>query len=394
MHIAIAIDSFKGSLSSLEAASAVAEGVRAASPDAQITVCPLADGGEGTLDALLSATNGIRETLTVQGPLGSPVSASYGILPQTNTAVIEMAEAAGLTLLDKHARDPMKTTTFGVGELIRHAIEAHACRRFVVGLGGSATNDGGVGMLQALGYAFLDADGRPIPTGAKGLASLARIDLSGAHPALAECVFTLACDVNNPLCGARGCSAIFAPQKGATAEQILIMDACLADYARQTHAILGVDHANQAGAGAAGGLGFAFLSYLRAEMRAGIDVVIEATDLESVIQGADLVITGEGRLDGQTGMGKAPVGVARVAKRHKTPVLALAGSVTADAVDCNRAGIDAYFPILPAPCSLDEAMSPVQAKTNLKRTAEQAMRLIGCFLPVIKEHQDEKGESE
>ena len=381
MHVVVAIDSFKGSLSSMEAASAVAEGVLAAAPHARLTLCPLADGGEGTLDALLSATNGIRETLTVQGPLGTPVDACYGYLPETRTAVIEMAQAAGLTLLGEQERDPMRTTTFGVGELIRHAIEAHSCRRFLVGLGGSATNDGGVGMLTALGYAFLDADSTPIPPGAKGLEVLARIDPLGAHPALRDCNFILACDVTNPLCGERGCSAVFAPQKGATPEQIPLMDAWLADYAKQTHALLGVNRSNQAGAGAAGGLGFAFLSYLHAEMRAGIDVVIEATRLEEHVRTADLVITGEGRLDGQTGMGKAPVGIARVAKAHGKPVLALAGSLTPDASACTRLGIDAFFPILPTPCSLSDAMEPSNAAANLKRTAEQALRLMACPLP-------------
>ena len=381
MHVVVAIDSFKGSLSSVEAARAVAKGVTAAMPNASVQICPLADGGEGTLDALLSATDGIRETVSVRGPLGTPVDACYGYLPETRTAVIEMAQAAGLTLLQESERDPMRTTTFGVGELILHAIEAHDCRRFLVGLGGSATNDGGVGMLTALGYSFLDANGAPIPPGAAGLEVLARIDPSGALPTLKDCQFTLACDVTNVLCGKNGCSAVFAPQKGATSEQIPLMDAWLADYAKQTHALLGVNHSNQAGAGAAGGLGFAFLAFLRAEMRAGIETVIEVTNLEQELQRADLVITGEGRLDGQTGMGKAPVGIAKAAKKHGKTVIALAGSVTNDACVCNALGIDAFFPILPAPCSLCDAMEPQKAAENLKRTAEQVLRLIDRFLP-------------
>lgn len=238
MRVVIAMDSFKGSLSSVEAASAVSEGVKAAMPDASVKICPLADGGEGTLDALLSTGEGLREKIEVCGPLGTPVLASYGYFPRTQTAVIEMAEAAGLTLVPADLRNPMHTTTFGVGELILHAIEAHQCRRFIVGLGGSSTNDGGVGMLTALGYAFLDADGAPIPPGAKGLELLARIDPSGAHPALRECRFTLACDVTNPLCGERGCSAVFAPQKGATPSQISYMDAALSRYALFTQACL------------------------------------------------------------------------------------------------------------------------------------------------------------
>ena len=374
MKITVAIDSFKGSLSTLEAGEAVAEGILRTDPSARLAVCPIADGGEGTAEAITAANGGRFCTVTVSDPLSRPIRASYGIIEARKTAVIEMAAAAGLPLLREEERDPMLTTTYGVGEMIADAI-GKGCRRFIVGIGGSATNDGGVGMLQALGFAFLDAEGREIPRGTRGLESLASIDCSRANPALGECSFLVACDVDNPLCGARGCSAVYAPQKGADAHTVEVSDHLLARYARLTQAVLPNADPEYPGAGAAGGMGFALLSYLGATLQSGIELVMNETGLEREIADADLVITGEGRLDAQSCMGKAPVGVARLAKRHGKPVIALAGCVTEGARACNEHGIDAYFAILQAPCTLAEAMEGERARQNLTNTAEQAFRL-------------------
>ena len=375
MKITVALDSFKGSLSSLMAGDAVKAGCLLADPAAKVSVCPIADGGEGTAQALALGMGGEMISVSVTGPLGNPVTAEYGYIPETKTAVLEMASAAGITLVSPEQRNPLHTTTFGVGELILHAAKEKGCRQFVVGIGGSATNDGGVGMLSALGIAFLDKNGQPIAQGAEGLSSLDRIDIVGLAPEIADARFFVACDVTNPLCGEKGCSAVFGPQKGATPDTVRTMDADLSRYAALTQAVTGKDAQNAAGAGAAGGLGFAFLSYLNAELKSGISLVIEQTGLEEKIKDADLVITGEGRLDGQSVMGKVPVGIAAVAKKYKKPVLALSGCIAPDARLCNGYGIDAFFPILPAPCTLEDAMEPNNAYQNLKNTAEQALRL-------------------
>ena len=354
MKVVIAIDSFKGSLSSREAGEAAARGVKNAAPDASVCVFTLADGGEGTADAILAATGGRKINLTVTGPLGTPISADYA-LTSDGTAVIEVAAAAGLPQVPPAARNPMHTTTYGVGEQIAHAIK-NGVRRFIIGLGGSATNDGGVGMLAALGFAFLDGAGAPIPLGARGLATLAKIDGKGANPALAECEFLVACDVDNPLCGARGASAIYGPQKGASEEDVKVLDAYLSNYATLTEQALGNACADTAGAGAAGGLGFAFLSYLGGRLVPGASLVISQVKMEEEMKDADLVLTGEGRLDGQSAMGKAPVGIAKAAKKHGRTVVALAGSVTPDASASHAAGIDAFFPIPDKAMPLSEAM--------------------------------------
>lgn len=374
MKIVVAMDSFKGSLTSLEAGEAVRRGVMAAFPDATVTVRALADGGEGTAEAIVSALGGEMIEREVTGPLGAPVTAKYGYLPARETAVIEMAEAAGLPLVPPEARDPLYTTTYGVGELILDALD-RGCRRFLVGLGGSATNDGGVGMLSALGISFLNAEGVPIPRGAIGLRDLASIDTAKADGRLWECTFTVACDVKNPLCGEEGCSRIFAPQKGGTEETIPQMDLWLRRYADLTCATLGRDAAKALGAGAAGGMGFAFLAYLSATLTPGIDLVTHEIGLDDDMEGACLVITGEGRLDGQSAMGKTPVGVAALAKRRGIPTLALAGCVGEGAFLLHEAGIDAYFPILQGPMTLKEAMDGPTAQNALAATAEQACRL-------------------
>ena len=378
MKVVVAIDSFKGSLSSMEAGTAVAEGIYRADKEAEVTVRPLADGGEGTVEALTAGMNGKTEHVRVTGPIGNTVEASYGIIAETKTAIIEMAAAAGITLLAEKDRNPLYTTTYGVGELMQDAMKK-GCRNFIVGIGGSATNDGGVGMLQALGYDFMDADGKQVPYGAKGLALIEKITDDRVVPELKECHFKVACDVANPLCGEQGCSAVFGPQKGATPSMIAEMDEWLARYAALTKEKYPQSDRNKPGTGAAGGLGFAFLSYTNAALDSGVKIILEETKLEEHIKSADIVITGEGRLDSQTIMGKAPIGVARMAKQYGKKVLAFSGCVTEDAVLCNRHGIDAFFPILRSVTTLEEAMSPEKARENLAATVEQVFRLIACL---------------
>jgi glycerate kinase len=376
MKAVIAIDSLKGSLSSMEAGYAAAEGIRRVhGQDAEIIVRPLADGGEGTVEALVSGMNGIIQNVMVTGPLGTPVNCEYGIIESSHTAVIEMSGAAGITLVPDEKRNPLYTTTYGVGEVIKDAI-SKGCRRFIVGIGGSATNDGGIGMLQALGYGFLDKEGKQVPFGARGLEVLEEITDTYVLPELAECEFRVACDVTNILCGEEGCSAVFGPQKGATPSMIMQMDKWLEKYAALAEKKCTKVNANQAGTGAAGGLGFAFLSFTNAVLESGIKIVLEETSLEKYMENADIVITGEGRLDGQTAMGKAPVGVACLAKKHNIPVTAFAGSVTKEAIACNQNGIDAFFPILRGVTTLEDAMKPENAKANMADTVEQVFRLL------------------
>ncbi|RKD31682.1 glycerate kinase family protein [Lacrimispora algidixylanolytica] len=374
MNIVIAIDSFKGSLSSMEAGEAIGEGIRRVNPEESITIYPLADGGEGTVEALVHGMKGTLLSITVTDPLGKPVNCAYGIIEHTKTAIIEMSGAAGITLVPETEKNPMQTTTYGVGEVIKDAI-TRGCRRFIIGIGGSATNDGGAGMLQALGYELLDSTGKEIPFGAIGLSMLKTITDTNVIPELRECTFYVACDVTNPLCGELGCSAIYGPQKGATPEMITDMDKWLEHYAALSKKSYPKADANQAGTGAAGGMGFAFLTFTNAVLESGIKIVLEETRLEEKIKDADLVITGEGRLDGQTAMGKAPIGVAKLAKQYGKTVIAFAGSVTRDAGECNQYGIDAYFPILRTITTLEEAMNSENAKRNLSDTAEQVYRL-------------------
>lgn len=374
MKTVIAIDSFKGSLSTFEAADAVDKALHTVCPDAEVYISPLADGGEGTVEAIISATQGKIQQVNACGPLGEEICAVYGIIPD-GTAVIEMASAAGITLVPEDNRDPLYTTTYGVGELILDAVNK-GCRNFIIGLGGSATNDGGAGMLQALGVELLDKAGKSIKRGAIGLKDLDSVHIDNICPHLKECKFTVACDVTNPLCGDNGCSAVFGPQKGATAETIPQMDQWLSDFAQLSYEVNPNIDAHCSGAGAAGGVGFALLAYLNATLKSGIDIVIEATGLEKQIADADIVITGEGRLDGQSYMGKAPIGIARLAKKYAKPVIAFAGCVTEDAVRCNDYGIDAFFPILQTPCTVSQAMKKTVATENLFRTAVQVFRLL------------------
>lgn len=374
MKVVIAMDSFKGSLTSIEAGNAVKRGILKADPNADIIVRPLADGGEGTVDALIQGMHGTERHADVSGPAGDPVDCKYGILPD-HTAVIEMAAAAGLTLIPPEKRNPLYTTTYGVGEAIRDAIQ-HGCRNFMIGIGGSGTNDGGVGMLEALGYSFLDQSGKEISQGAIGLKDLAEINTDSVIPELSECSFRIACDVDNPLCGANGCSAVYGPQKGADAEMIEKMDRWLFHYAELCRKLFPESSPDYAGSGAAGGLGFAFHTFLHGKLESGVRIVLEETHLEDEIRDADFAFTGEGRIDAQTTMGKAPGGLAKIASRYGIPVIAFAGSVSEDAFRCNQQGITAYFPILRNIVSLDEAMKHENAERNLMDTAEQIFRLI------------------
>lgn len=375
MNIVIAIDSFKGSMTSMEAGKSAAEGIRRVYPDAQIQVRPLADGGEGTVEALTAGLGGKLITIPVTGPAGLLVDCPYGIVEETKTAIIEMSGAAGITQVTEAQRNPLHTTTYGVGEVIKDAIHK-GCRRFIVGIGGSATNDGGLGMLQALGFDMLDASGQPVSMFGKGLADLAQISTDHVFPELADCTFRIACDVTNPLCGEHGCSAVFGPQKGATPEIVQQMDGWLAAYAALAKNSFPKANPNHAGAGAAGGLGFAFLTFFNATLESGVKIVLEETRLSDYVKDADIVLTGEGRLDGQTVMGKAPIGVAQTAKEHGCTVLGFSGSVAKDASACNEKGIDAFFPILRGVSTLEEAMDTEKARQNMADTVEQVFRTI------------------
>ena len=375
MKVVVAIDSLKGSLTSLEAGEAIQKGILRAISDAEVIVRPLADGGEGTVEALTRGMNGRYEKITVTDPLGRPTDAVYGILEDSHTAIIEMSAAAGITLIDAKDRNPMNTTTYGVGEMIKDAI-GKGCRHFFIGIGGSATNDGGIGMLQALGYGMLDTEGKQVSLGAKGLAELVSITDEDVLPELKECTFQIACDVKNPLCGELGCSAIFGPQKGATPDMIAQMDSWLGKYTLLTANRYKKADSQYPGTGAAGGMGFAFLSYMNAELRSGVQIVLEETKLEEYIRNADIVVTGEGCLDGQSVMGKAPIGVAALAKKHHKKVIAFAGCVTEDAKVCNQNGIDAFFPILRNVVTREEATHTDNARRNMTDTAEQVFRLI------------------
>ncbi len=380
MKIVIAMDSLKGSLSSLEAGEAAREGILRAIPEAQVQVCPLADGGEGTVEALVAGLGGQLETAVVTGPMGGRITAQYGILPDGVTAVLEMSAAAGLPLTQPEERDPLRATTYGVGELLLDALNK-GCRRFLLGLGGSATNDGGAGMLQALGFDLLDERGEPIPPGAGGLERLHSLSGEHAVPALARCSFRVACDVTNPLCGPQGATAVFGPQKGVEPRWIALIDGWLARFAALARESRPQADPDLPGAGAAGGMGFALRTFLNARLESGVGLVIEETGLEETLRSADLVVTGEGRLDGQTALGKAPLGVAELAHRAGKPVIALAGALGAEAGACHARGIDAFFSIVPGPMTLREAMDPATARENMARAAQEVFRLVGRLSP-------------
>ena len=373
MKIVIAPDSFKGSVSALEAARAIEQGIRRVFPEAVIEKVPMADGGEGTVQSLVDATGGHIQTRRVLAPLGNEVEAKFGILADGETAVIEMASASGLTLVAPDQRNPLLTTTYGTGQLIRAALEA-GCRRLIIGIGGSATNDGGVGMAEALGVRSLDADGKQILRGGGNLGHLRSIDITGLHPAIAETETVVACDVNNPLTGPEGASHVYGPQKGATPEMIEILDECLGHFDEVLTETLGRSFNDIPGAGAAGGLGAGLMAFLNAELKLGVDIMIDAVKLEERVKGASLVFTGEGQLDFQTAFGKTPVGVAKVAKAHNIPVIAIAGGIAEGAEAVYEAGIDAMLGIVQEPMSLEVAVE--DATRLIADTAEQAARLI------------------
>ncbi|WP_198115265.1 glycerate kinase [Massilia rhizosphaerae] len=367
MKIVIAPDSFKESLTALQVAHAIEAGMREVWPDAAYVKVPVADGGEGTVQAMIDATGGRRVDVRVTGPLGQTVDAFYGRAGGADgLAVIEMAAASGLEGVPPDLRDPRTATSRGTGELIRAALDAGA-RRFVLGVGGSATNDGGAGMLQALGVRLLDDAGRDIGPGGAALAQLARIDASGLDARVREAEFRIACDVDNPLTGPRGASAVFGPQKGATPAMVAQLDAALAHYADIVKRDLGRDVAQMPGAGAGGGIAAAMVVFLDGQLRPGIEIVTEAVGLDAAVRDADLVVTGEGRIDGQTVNGKTPMGVARLARRHGKPVVAIGGSLAPDADAVHAEGIEVVVAAVARPCSVAEALAGADA--NLRRAA-------------------------
>lgn len=375
MKIVISIDSLKGSLSSIEAANAIKMGILSVEKDAEIKIMPLADGGEGTVEALVQGMNGEEETISVTGPIIEKVNATYGILKDTNTAIIEMAQASGLPLVPNNLRNPLNTTTYGVGEIIKEAINK-GCRNFIVGIGGSATNDAGVGMLQALGFEFYDENNNLVGLGGRVLNEIKSIKTDNRLKELDECNFKIACDVNNPLFGSNGAAYIYGPQKGATPKIVEELDNGLRSFAKVVKNDLGKDIANIEGVGAAGGLGFAFLAFLNSKLESGIKIILDEIKLEDELKDADFVITGEGRLDNQTAMGKAPIGVAKLAKKYGAKVIGFAGATTDDAVKCNEEGIDAYFSIVNGAMTIEEAMDKETASKNMTATTTQVFNLI------------------
>ena len=372
MKIVIAPDSFKDSLSAQSVAHAIAAGLSDVWPDAQLIECPMADGGEGTIEAVLAACDGEWMSNQVRGPLAHPVQAQWGWLADTRTAIIEMAMASGLQLLSLDQRDATITSTFGTGELIKAALDAGA-ERVILAIGGSATNDAGTGMLSALGARFLDDDDRVLDPGGLALTQLARIDLTGLDPRLNSVQFEVAADVNNPLCGLQGASHIFGPQKGASPEQVLALDAALGHFAKHSAQALGRDDSEYPGSGAAGGMGFAAKAYLNASFRPGVEVVADLTGLAEALQGADLVITGEGRFDAQTLRGKTPFGVARMAQRNNVPVIVLAGTLGEGYADLYAHGISAAFAVTSGPMTLEFACA--NAATLLHDRARDIARV-------------------
>ena len=372
LRIVIAPQAFKHSVGAREAALAIQRGVLRAAPDAETVLIPVADGGDGTLAALIDTTGGAYREATVTGPLGDPQAARWGIMGDGETAVIEMALASGLALIPDERRDPRRATTYGSGELMRAALDA-GYRRIVVGLGGSATNDGGAGMASALGARFLDANGSPLPPGGAALGDLVRVDVADLHPAVFEATVIGATDVTNPLCGATGASAIFGPQKGATPEMVSELDGCLANFARVVQSDLGVNVLHTPGSGAAGGLGAGLIAFAGAELRSGIDMVCDVLDFDRHAPGADFVIAGEGRADRSTAFDKAPVGIARRARRFSVPTVLMAGSLGPGYETLYEHGIDAILPIAEEPADLDSSLR--RGSELLERAAERAIRL-------------------
>ncbi|EPK0739019.1 glycerate kinase [Klebsiella aerogenes] len=373
MKIVIAPDSYKESLSALDVATAIETGFREIYPHAEYVKVPVADGGEGTVEAMVAATQGHIVQVSVTGPLGEPVNAFYGLSGDMRCAYIEMAAASGLESVPPTRRNPLLTTSWGTGELIRHALDA-GVSQIIIGIGGSATNDGGAGMAQALGAKLLSAGQQQIAPGGGALETLARIDLSELDPRLADCRIDVACDVTNPLTGPQGASAVFGPQKGATAAMIERLDRGLQHFAQIIDRDLDIDVLNLEGGGAAGGMGAALYAFCGANLRPGIEIVTDALGLADLVADADLVITGEGRIDSQTIHGKVPVGVAKVAKRFNVPVIGIAGSLTADVGAVHQHGLDAVFSVLYSVCTLEEALA--NAAANVRMTARNVAAVL------------------
>lgn len=371
--IVVASDSFKGSLTSLEVAQSVAKAVKEAYPSCEVVEVNVADGGEGTMDALQQTLGGRKVILEVSDPLGRPVDASYVILEDGSTAVLEMSAASGLPLLAPEERNPSKTSTLGTGELIRDALDK-GCRKFLVGIGGSATNDAGMGMLHALGYRFMDASGTELAPVGGSMINVASIDMSGRHPALSEAQFIVACDVKAPLYGPDGAAYVFAPQKGADNEMVEALDMGLRHFAEVSAFATGCDSSSLEGSGAAGGLGYAFRQFLGASLERGVEMVLDAIHFDELLNGADLVITGEGRVDSQTLTGKTPYGVALRALRQGIPVVAIGGSVTLDKSQAQLAGFKDVLQVTPVGMSLQEAMKPEVAAENIYQTIKTSLK--------------------
>lgn len=376
MKIVIAPDSFKGSLTARQVAECIERGIRKVEKNINIEKVPMADGGEGTVQSLVDATNGRMIYTKVFDPLMREIEAFYGILGDGSTAIIEMSAASGLPLISKEEKNPLITTTYGTGQLFMHALN-QGCRSFIIGIGGSATNDGGVGMMKVLGIRFINSEGQDIGFGGGELDKIHTIDTSGLDNRILDCSITVACDVDNPLCGLRGASRVFGPQKGATEEMVEVLDSNLAHYAKVIKSQLGISIIDVPGAGAAGGLGGGLMAFLKAKLRRGIDIVIDATGLEESVKGAALVITGEGSIDYQTQFGKTPYGVAMVAKKYGIPVIAIAGSIGKDAYALYEKGFNSIFSIVDKPMTLEEAIE--NSEVLLENTAERIMRGIFCM---------------
>lgn len=376
MKIVIAPDSFKGSLSAKEVADAIEKGINKLNKNITVQKIPMADGGEGTVQALVDGTGGKIIYTRVFDPLMREIDSFYGILGDNKTAVIEMSAASGLTLISVEERNPLLSTTYGTGQLFLHALE-QGCRNFIIGIGGSATNDGGFGMMKALGVKFLNSSKEDIGLGGGALERLSFIDISNLDPRIKECSITVACDVDNPLCGVRGASSVFGPQKGATSEMIVTLDKNLKLYSEIIKDLLGVSIVNTPGSGAAGGLGGGLMAFLNAKLKSGIDIVIDATNLEAYIKNADLIITGEGCIDYQTQFGKTPYGVAKLGEKYKIPVIALAGSIGKDANVLYDRGFHSIFSIVNKPMTLEEAIK--EGAFLLEDAAERVLRAMLCF---------------
>lgn len=373
MKVVVAPDSYKGSLTAKEVADCIEKGIKKVDKTIEVIKVPMADGGEGTVQSLVNSTKGKIINLTVRDPLMREINSFYGILGNKKTAIIEMAAASGLPLLKKEERNPMKTTTYGTGQLIKDALD-RGCKHIIIGLGGSATNDGGCGMVMALGGRFIDSKGECIKLGAENLDKIEKIDLSNLDNRLKECSIVAACDVKNPLVGREGASYIFGKQKGANEKMIEELDKKLRHYGRIIEKEMGIEVLSYEGAGAAGGLGAGILAFLNGKLRRGVDIIVEATNLESHIKDSDLVITGEGMIDIQTAYGKTPLGVANVAKKYNVPVIAIAGGIGEGAEELYDKGFNSIFSIVEKPMSLEQSIS--NANILLEKTAERIMRVV------------------